>query len=94
MKGFSTKYALTQGIAEVEVEVGFAGTPNYVYSKGPYRDQFVVGQTFFTERDEALKNAREQACRKAVSLEKALAKVKALAVTPRWAPGKVIVADE
>lgn len=81
MKGYSTKYALTQGISIEDVEPG--SNPAYVYTRRN-RNQYVVGRTFFEDREAALANARAQAKRKAASLKKQLAKLEALAVTPLW----------
>jgi glycine/D-amino acid oxidase-like deaminating enzyme len=87
MKGYSTKYALTQGIEAVTVEPG-DGDARYVYTASKRlrnRNQYIVGKTFFESRDEAVTHAKQQAARKARALRKQLAKIDALAETPIWA---------
>ncbi len=83
IKGYATKYALTQGIFPVEVEPG-GGDPQYVYTERN-RNQFVVGRTFFEDREAAIANAKQQAARKARALREQLAKIDRLAETPIWA---------
>lgn len=86
MKGYSTKYALTQGIQIVEVEDPKPGevychckpAPNYL----PV--QLIIGKTFFETVEAAEANAMEQAEKKIDSLKKALTKVRQLAKKPKW----------
>ena len=94
MKGYMTKYALTQGI--VEVETGHYGEElprdngvTYRYTKAPGVGngtiQLVDGRDFFADRDAAEADARRRARRKVASLEKSLAKMRRLAESPKWA---------
>lgn len=85
VKGFSTKYALTQGIAAVSVEREDGSKYVYGRSNG-YQSQYIVGVTFFESREDAIENAKQQAARKARSMRKRLAKIDRLAETPMWAP--------
>ena len=70
MKGFSTKYALSNGIQEVEVELVPSG--EYVDNADGYLTYLVLGKTFFKTREDAEHNARQQATKKIASLEKQL----------------------
>lgn len=82
MKGFSTKYALTNGIREVEVSYGTGG---YVYTADRYSTQLVPGKTFFKTRKEAELVAQRRATEKIASLEKQIEKLHQLALFPKWA---------
>lgn len=84
VRGFSTKYALTQGIAAVSVVR--EGNSKYVYGRtNGYQNQYIVGVTFFESREEAIENAKQQAVRKARALRKQLAKIDRLTEMPIWA---------
>ncbi len=56
MKVWITKYALTKGLYEEEIEPPRAGS-DYVYTKGPYRVQFRLGKDAFVDRKQAVKEA-------------------------------------
>ena len=89
MKGYSTKYALTQGIQAVEINEAY-GTPDskYRYTKSIDGDlrrlQLVVDKPFFETKEAAEENAREQARRKVASLEKQLGWARPLTENPIW----------
>jgi hypothetical protein len=83
VKGFSTKYALSQGIQAVEVEDVKSG--KYVYTTDQYMTQLVPGKTFFVSQDDAEREARRNAEAKIYSLEKQIEKLRVLAVTPKFA---------
>lgn len=85
MKGFSTKYALSQGIQVVEVRPGRGSNAKYVYTTDSYMTQLVPGETFFVSREEAVHEARCQAAAKITSLENQIRKLSELAVTPKFA---------
>lgn len=76
MRGFSTKYALTKGIEEVEVNPSLSGDAKYVYciTKG-YPTQLVVGRDFFEDRGAAERDARRRATEKIASLERQIARL-------------------
>ena len=84
MTGYMTKYALTQGIVEVEVDKPRNDEARYVYTKTTYRIQLIVGKDFFESKVDAEAMAKNMAERKVASLEKSLAKMKKLADTPKW----------
>jgi hypothetical protein len=74
MKGFSTKYALSNGIQEVEVELVPSG--EYVDNADGYLTYLVLGKTFFEHQNDAEHNARQQATKKIASLEKQITKLR------------------
>jgi len=83
MKVYTTKYALTAGIEVKEVEPGSAGSQilvgdKYVYTKGNYLQQFVMGRNAFLTYPEAAKAAREMRDKKQASLTRQLLKVSSL----------------
>jgi hypothetical protein len=90
LAGYSTKYALTQGISKVKIDL-FAGLrtgdlPNdkdYVYTAGRYHIQLIVGKTFFESIHDAEANARLQAKKKLVSLDKQRAEMVKLSLEPK-----------
>lgn len=74
MRGFSTKYALTKGIEEVEVRVSESGDTRYVYTTDTkYPIQLVVGRDFFEDRATAECDARERAIKRIAALERQIA---------------------
>ena len=85
MKGYSTKYALTQGIQTVEVEDQKPDVKSkYVFIKDQYDVELEYGINFFESAAAAEIAAMQAAKRKVISLNKSLAKVKVLARKPRW----------
>lgn len=90
MKGYSTKYALTKGIQEVEIEELRPGAPTkYGYTKygAPWphlRQQLELGVNFFTTHAAAEQAAISMAKKKLRSLNKQVAAMKVLVRKPRW----------
>jgi len=84
-KGYSTKYALTQGVQAVTVTINDDPLrQKYVYVKGNnLHVQLIRGLTFFNELPEALANARKQAAKRVGSLERQLVEMRKLAKEPR-----------
>ena len=80
VKGWSTKYALSTGIEACEVEI----KGRYAYIRNRFRTQLIREQTFFTEREDAIANARQQAANKIRSLGKQRAKLELLAIEPKF----------
>lgn len=77
MKVFTTKYALTTGIAEEEVRVSDVDD-KYVYSGtiGSFSSiQYVMGRTAFMTRAEAVANVRKQIAAKRKSIVKQIKKL-------------------
>ena len=83
MKGYMTKYALTQGIAEVEVRVSTI-SDKYVYREGRYPTQLIINNTFFTDKQAAENAAKAMAEKKVKSLKRSISKMEALAREPNW----------
>lgn len=86
-KGYSIKYALTEGIIPVTVETGLGsgyGNGRFVYTVGQHRVQLIRNNTFWETKEAAEKYAKQLAERKIASLKKALAKMEVLAKTPKW----------
>lgn len=77
MKVYTTKYALTTGIELVEVKPG-SDDSKYVYTTGPYSQQFVMGKTAFLTYEEAATAACAMRDKKVASIQKQLAKVSGL----------------
>lgn len=76
MRGFSTKYALTKGIEEVEVNPSLSGDAKYVYYiTNGYSNQLVVGRDFFEDRSAAERDARRRATEKIAALERQIARL-------------------
>lgn len=75
MRGFSTKYALTKGIEEVEVNPSLSGDAKYVYITNGYPNQLVVGRDFFEDRSAAERDARRRATEKIAALERQIARL-------------------
>ena len=83
MKGWSTKYALTHGIYTAEVEQPDMDKP-YVYEKNSsYRNQYILGKTFFWTEEEALGNARLQATKAHLLCSKRLGELSRLIAEPK-----------
>ena len=85
MKGYSTKYALTLGIEEVEVHAVDNDT-KYVYTgrRGELGTQLVKGRNFFDKKEDAEKEAKKQATKEVVRLRRQLAKMAELEKNPKW----------
>lgn len=72
-----TKYALTKGLFQEEVEFSDDGT--YVYCGTGYgRSIYYLGKTAFETKDEAIQNVRQQIAAKRKSLNNALKKLQKL----------------
>ncbi len=87
-KGYSVKYALTQGIQTVTIDLTRDSQHNFVYTVakvGEYRQQLRRGKTYFTVLDEAISAAKKVAERKVKSLKVKLAKMERLAAGPQLA---------
>lgn len=85
MKGYCTKYALSQGIFEVEIRP-IVREP-YVYTvRNEYGSsmQLILNKNFFTDRAAAEENARQQAVRKITSIKKQLSALEKLKREPKW----------
>lgn len=80
MKVFVTKYALTIGIEEVELNEPPATEDDYVYSggHGVGSEQYRMGRTAFIARDDAVKAAETMRLNKIASLKKSIAKLQRL----------------
>lgn len=77
-KVFITKYALTEGIKEIETDIRRNEVRNYEYvSYGNY-SFFYIGEDAFTDKSEALKKAEEMRIRKIASLRKQIEKLEKL----------------
>jgi len=72
-----TKYALTQGIQRVDCTI----KERYAYSTGKYHTQYPPGDWHRTEGD-AITRAEEMRTAKLRSLEKQIAKIRALRFKP------------
>ena len=68
-----TKYALTTGVKEVEIEPIEEGS-DYVYTREGYLEtQLVLGKTAFLDRKGAMINARQQCTKRIASLQRQIA---------------------
>lgn len=77
-KVFITKYALTEGIKEIETDIRRNEVRNYEYvSYGNY-SFFYIGEDAFTDKSEALKKAEEMRIRKIASLRRQIEKLEKL----------------
>jgi hypothetical protein len=94
VKGYSTKYALTTGVAEVEIDTDYSGAPEmstlpgyenvpkYVYSgRAMGRQQFVTGKNFFLTRAEAAEATVKAAKAKIKAARKQIARLEDLIET-------------
>lgn len=90
MKGYSTKYALTLGIQEVEIHApkdGFTDVYRYTIVPGHPNaagTQLKVGVNFFTTPNDAEEAAKAMAKKKVIALRKQISKIRPLMVKPRW----------
>jgi len=89
MKGYMLKYALTQGIIEVEIRGSSrpsttSGQRTYVYTTGKYTIQLINGKDFFESREDAVEAAKAMAVKKKINLNKQLVKVEKLCHEPKW----------
>lgn len=79
VKGWSTKYALTEGVHEVTVEV----KGRYAYTTGRLHQQLAIGKEFFTDYQAAVFDAEWRAEKKIKSLKKQIEKLEKLAAEPK-----------
>lgn len=77
-KVFITKYALTEGIKEVETDVRKNEVGNYEYVLYGNYSFFRIGSDAFTDKSEALKKAEEMRQNKIASLRKQIEKLEKL----------------
>jgi len=75
VKMFVTKYALTDGIQELDLEVGKNG---YAVNRGGCWQHFKIGKDAFRDMDSAVKDAEEKRLKKIESLKKQIAKLEKL----------------
>lgn len=73
MKAWITKYALTDGIEEMDGEINHIMGSEYFYVKG-YRDGFTKKE-YFPNKIDAICNAEERRIKKIKSLEKQIKKL-------------------
>jgi hypothetical protein len=86
-QGFCTKYALTQGIFEVTIDLDYGGGSGNTYAYalgGRVPLQLKRGAEFFKTREEAETNAKQRAQRKAESLRRDLQRMEVMATHPVW----------
>jgi hypothetical protein len=85
MKGYMTKYALTDGIREVEVRPPRDDNGKYVYTTDTqWPTQLRVGKDFFPDRDSAEARAKQMARQKIASLERQIKRLKPLTRNVKW----------
>lgn len=77
-KVFITKYALTEGIKEIETDIRKNEVGNYEYVFYGNHYFFYIGKDAFTDKSEALKKAEEMKIRKIASLRKQIEKLEKL----------------
>lgn len=77
-KVFITKYALTEGIKEIETDIRRNEVGNYKYVLYGNYSCFYIGKDAFTDKSEALKKAEEMKIRKIASLRKQIEKLEKL----------------
>jgi hypothetical protein len=83
IKVWVAKYALTDGVKQLEVEPG--RDPKYVYhsSIGPWvHAQYLMGRDAFASREEAVARAEKLRDAKVASLQKQIKRVAALKFDP------------
>lgn len=76
-----TKYALSDGILEVEGEVGDGSSEGYAWAKlnaNSYPSIFKIGTAAFSNKSDAIINAIERRDKKIASLKKQIAKLEKL----------------
>lgn len=74
---YITKYALTEGILVVEVQESVRAAPGTVLDTRPYRDAY-SGDEWHRTREAAIAQAEKMRAKRLASLEKQIAKLKAL----------------
>lgn len=74
-KVFITKYALTEGIKEIETDIRRNEVGNYKYVFYGNYSCFYIGKDAFTDKSEALKKAEEMRLNKITSLRKQIEKL-------------------
>jgi hypothetical protein len=80
MKVYVTKYALTQGILEKEVELPLSNSDTMVVERVPGQlSQFFHKPFWYVTREEAVTHAEQLRVRKIASLLKSIEKVQKLA---------------
>lgn len=77
-KVFITKYALTEGIKEIETDIIRSRFENEEYVIDDSYSYFRIGTNAFTDKSEALKKAEEMKIRKIASLRKQIEKLEKL----------------
>ena len=85
-QGYSIRYAITKGIERVQVRVTgrYAHAEEVVGGVKIYAEQLEVGVDLFFQREEAVEAAKQKARARVRSLERSLAKARALAEEPKW----------
>lgn len=85
MKGYCTKYALTQGIFEVKV---VNRSDAYVYvlpiSGNGHQIQLRDKKTFFESKSDAIWAAKQMAKKQMALTKKRLTELRELSMQPRW----------
>ena len=79
-KVFITKYALTEGIKEIETDIRKNEVGNYEYVLYGNHYFFHIGSDAFTDKSEALKKAEEMRQKKVASLRKQIEKLEKLSL--------------
>ena len=77
-KVFITKYALTEGIKEIETDIIRSRFEDREYVRDGLCSYFRIGENAFTDKSEALKKAEEMKIRKIASLRKQIEKLEKL----------------
>lgn len=77
-KVFITKYALTEGIKEIEADIIRSRFEDEEYVRDGLYSCFCIGENAFTDKSEALKKAEEMKIRKIASLRKQIEKLEKL----------------
>lgn len=77
MKVWVTKYWSTRGVYQEEVKRSESDPNRYVYLKGKFHQQFILGSDAFEDREEAAAWVEKDKTRKIKSLEKKIEKLKA-----------------
>lgn len=76
-KFYVTKYALSSGVVEMDLNVTF-GTSSVEYLRGGNWASFVRGRDAFENRDDAVKAANAARVKKIASLQKQIKKLEKL----------------
>ena len=86
MKFYVTKYALTKGI--VEVDVDDPQDRHYIIVREWWHTTFRIGTEAFATREEASEAALMMAKKRLTGLHRQIARVSGLALSPKWAKVK------